>query len=257
MYGRLASVGGPPIPFHAEWGEDIFIFELFGPGYKGTYVEAGALDGIADSVTLALDRMGWKGVLVEPTPRNFARCQTHRPHARVVHAALGKSGSRGTTGFMVPKEDLHTRSAFRQHEGMNTDHLGNLARAGAELEEVQVPLTTMTDVLLQAGCAELDVAVIDVEGAELELLDGFDLQHIRTRVLIIEDNSLGRDTRVHDLLHAQGYSSPLWIGANRIYIRADESTLLDRALELKETMYSPFVRAHTDHVHDARLESLD
>jgi len=35
--------------------------------------------------------------------------------------------------------------------------------------------------------------VIDVEGGELEVLDGFDLQIQRPRVLIIEDNSMGRD----------------------------------------------------------------
>lgn len=259
LYSRLAALEScfptppPLIPFHAEWGEDIFLYELFGPSFKGRYVEVGALDGASDSVTLTLDRLGWDGILIEPTPRNFERCTTNRPRAIVRHAALGGPGSAGMTTFLVPRADLHTRSAFREHDAMNTDHLSNLKRAGAEMESVQVPLTTLTAVAASAGWNALDVAVIDVEGAEFDLLRGFDLAAIRTRVLIIEDNSLGRDPRAHQLMLGQGYLSPLWVGANRVYIRADEPSLLKRAEELRDTMYSPFVRAHTDHIHDARL----
>ena len=55
----------------------------------GTYIEAGALDGFEFSNTYYLDRVrGWKGLLVEPNPMQFAECQRFRTRADVVHCAL-------------------------------------------------------------------------------------------------------------------------------------------------------------------------
>ena len=55
---------------------------------KGTFLEAGAFDGIYQSNTLFLEKYGWKGVLVEPSFENYLKCLINRPNTISVNSAL-------------------------------------------------------------------------------------------------------------------------------------------------------------------------
>jgi hypothetical protein len=74
------------------------------------------------------------------------------------------------------------------------------------------------------------------------VLGGFDLARFRPRVMVVEDNSLGRDRAVPELLERAGYTHAVWIGPNRVYIATGEAEMLARARRLAETVYSPLVR---------------
>jgi len=56
--------------------------------------------------------------------------------------------------------------------------------------------------------------VLDVEGGELNLLDGFDLDKYRPRAILIEDQAMGRDTTVLDYLTTRGYEHVTWLSYN-------------------------------------------
>ncbi len=230
-----------PIEFRSEWGEDVVLYELFDGAASGTIVEAGALDGRTHSVSYALEAIGWKAVLIEPVPAQAERCRSHRPHASVIHAALGPSGSSGDTTFLVPEDERFLPSAHRVHEGMERGHLGALAQNRAEMREVRVPLMSMDGALSRAGVASVDAAVIDVEGAELGVLEGFDLDRWRVGVLVIEDNSLGKSEAVAAHVRARGYEQAMWVGANRVFVRRERADLVARARRVAEIVYSPFV----------------
>src|SRR5262249_54515869 len=105
----------------------------------------------------------------------------------------------------------------------------------------------------QAGAERVDWAVIDVEGGELDVLRGFDLARFTPRVLVIEDNTLGRDDRVPSLLAGAGYSQALWIGANRVFVRDSDKEMSDRARSLSGPVSPPFARPGGLPEPDARL----
>jgi hypothetical protein len=220
-----------PVEFRSEWGEDTLLYELFRGQRSGVFVEVGALDGVRCSVSYLFEAIGWSGVLVEPIPEQHAACMKNRPGAKVFHAALGPAGSSGTTTFMVPVRTEHQPSGYRPHEGMGTGHLAVLKKAGARMRAVTV------------------------EGGELDVLCGFDLKRFRPRVLVIEDNSLGNDRRIGELLGAAGYDQLLWIGANRVFIARSDAELLTRCRRLAETVYTPFVRPVGLHDTDPRLDA--
>jgi len=78
------------------------------------------------------------------------------------------------------------------------------------------------DILEKAGVSHLDFATIDVEGAELEVLRGFDLHRWQPKVLVVEDN----DTEVRRYLGLKGYCCFLHAGLNDWYARKGDKSLL-------------------------------
>jgi len=83
-------------------------------------------------------------------------------------------------------------------------HRARLARAGSVLtDSVTVPVRTL-DELLVDHVGDVDLVVLDVEGAELAVLEGFSLGRWRPRALLIEDNSLGTDPAIRELMAAHG-----------------------------------------------------
>ncbi|MBL8757051.1 MAG: FkbM family methyltransferase [Phycisphaerae bacterium] len=229
-----------PFRFTSETGEDEFLFELFDGQTRGTFAEVGAHDGVTCSVTYPFEAAGWRGVLVEPLPEEFERCRGARPNSRVVNAALGPAGSSGRATFTVVRGE--TRSGQHSFLGENASRARALARRGKAVERVDVPLTTMDAVLAEhlaavaAGAAgslpHLDFAVIDVEGGELGLLQGFDLDRWKPRALLIEDWDRPEDRRVRAYLEGRGYRRCGRQRHNSVYVRADEPALAERAREM-------------------------
>ena len=86
---------------------------------------------------------------------------------------------------------------------------------------------------------------IDVEGHELDVLDGFDLARWRPRLILIEDLLL--HLGVHRYLTRQGYRCLRRTGINNWYVRAEEAPELefDGQWQLFNKFYlgTPFRRA--------------
>lgn len=225
---------GMPIEFTAEWGEDLFLWDLFAGQETGTYLEVGAYDGHTLSVTYPFEAAGWTGVLIEGLPDRFALCRSRRAGSVVVHAAVSKRGSSGMTEFhRVPGED---QSQMLSYLATNAPHEKLVTKRERAVETVRVPLTTMDAILdgeaRQRGIGRLDFCVIDVEGGELELLDGFDLERHKPRVLVIEDLYKGKNAQVRGVLEGRGYVMVARVGRNQVFIRADEGGLIARVRDL-------------------------
>lgn len=213
-----------PLAFRSQFGEDCALWELLGGQLDGFFIEAGAFDGVAFSVSYALEAVGWTGLLVEAIPERYEQCRAARPNSRVVHAALSRRGSTGTAMFNVVKDQYGGMLSYLKP----TPQHAAATDPGVKREAVSVPLTSLDD-LLKDHTGGIDVAVIDVEGNELDVLDGFDLLRHKPRVLLLEDNSLGKDGRIPAYMGALPYSHIGWVGFNRVYARADQSEIMQRA----------------------------
>ncbi len=166
--------------FYAQDGEDVILATLFAGQENGTCLEVGALDGVRDSVTLHFEEKGWSCILIEANPELAAKAKTLR-RARIFSCAAGKMS--GTTDLVLARgaDYLSTTNPTAQH-------IRRILQDGAEIEKIRVPMMRVDDALEEAGVSRLDFASIDVEGAELDVLKGFDLDRWRPKVLVIEDN---------------------------------------------------------------------
>jgi FkbM family methyltransferase len=231
MRQRLADEGRTPrmpLAFQGQFGEDLFLFDLLGERPDGLLIEVGAFDGRHLSVTYAMDALGWNCLLIEAIPEKFEACKANRPHARVVHAALGAPGSPAEAEFTVTDDHW---GGMLSYLSTSERHLRAVQASNTPMRKVRVPCTTM-DQLLKDHSGPIAAAVIDVEGGEVELLKGFDLAKHRPMVLLIEDQGQQADSPVGRYMQAQPYQMLGWLPQTRIYIHAEQKDLINRALQL-------------------------
>lgn len=216
--------------FKAQFGEDRVLWDVFRARRTGFFIEVGAYDGVTLSNTYLLEQMGWSGLLVEPIGELCQRAARVRPRSRVVQAACSKRGSTGTATFTVT-QNVPVLSFLNADE----DHIARCKREGAKLVEIQVPVRSLDDILLEErqGVGDrigpwlpkrgwcIDVVSIDTEGCELDVLDGFTLERFKPRVLVIENDRPSGST-IEPYLTDRGYRKFHRQKINDFYIRNDD-----------------------------------
>jgi len=204
--------------FYSQCGEDRILAGIFNNKPSGTCMEIGALDGVKDSITLHFEEQGWSCILVEANPELAEKAKRNR-HALVFSCAAGCQP--GTVEFLIAQgaEYLSTMIATDQN-------VSRIKNDGATVKRLNVPVRRADDILQQAQVQSLDFVTVDVEGAELEVLHGFNLHKWKPRVLVVENNSGGHDRRVRRYLQSEGYRCFLNDQLNDWYAAKDDRELL-------------------------------
>ena len=245
MAGQSARNSG--IAFRSQYGEDSYLWWLFDRQTSGIYVEAGALDGVHLSCTFALERVGWTGLLVEPVKAQAEACRESRPNSHVIHGALVAPGGPETIEIASVSGSSHEAlSALSYVPGVADEdnaRSASISGRGYDITVEHAPAITLDEALEQSGVGRPDVIVLDVEGAELQALDGLSLDAVKPRVLLIEANSGNKDhlfscndrmlAEIRKRVEPAGYILADQQVINAVFIRKDEPGLLKRAAELK------------------------
>jgi FkbM family methyltransferase len=185
--------------------EDRLKAEFFGSVTSGFFVEVGAGDPKQLSQTWELERLGWRGILIEPQPKLARKLEDQRAACKVFCCACS---SPENAGRMLPLQLAGIYSS------LNLDHFV----AGMKKEVViEVPARTLDDILVEASAPiPIDLLSIDVEGHEIDMLKGLTLTRWQPRLILIED--LAMNLRLHRLLHACGYRWMRRTGVNAWYV---------------------------------------
>lgn len=214
-----------PIEFSAQYGEDTIIWDLLGRPVRGFFVEVGAFDGKSFSGSLALEQMGWRGLLVEPIPERAAECKSNRPNSAVIHAALGGPDAQGETSFTVTEDQHGGMLSYRAQP--TPGHRRELDQMKAKERTVTVPFTNLAN-LLEGRTDRVDAAIIDVEGGEIDVIRGMNLEKFRPRVMVIEDSRFDQETALSKFMQKTAYLQVATIGCNRVFVHKDEREIFDR-----------------------------
>ena len=216
----------PPL-FPCEFGEDVFLWLVFAGQRDGFFIECGGYDGVIASASYPFEAAGWDGLMVEPMPHEHALCTQRRPFSKVVQAALGAGPAvQGATATLRVVEGTDDSRSGSYLPGA-TRGTGVPDDARIRTREIEVPLSTM-DAQLDGLTDGVDFLVLDVEGAELDVLRGFSLERYRPRLLLIEDLSRGTDPAVPDYLSGRGYRRVARVGLNDVYVPTHDDALLER-----------------------------
>ena len=150
------------------------VWEFFDQRADGCFVEIGANHPTQFSQTWLLETKGWSGVLVEPNPELCQALRAQRPRSRTFQAAVGSPGMVGEMDLFLGMSDQHSTLAPERGDPVT----------GAK---VRVPVRTLDSILAEASLDKIDFLSIDVEGLELEVLQGLSLNKFSPRLILIED----------------------------------------------------------------------
>ncbi len=209
---------------HGQHGEDYRLEEIFAQVSQGVCIEVGAFDGVVGSATYAFELLGWTTILVEPQPDLAAAIARSRRGRLFAVAAGDHPGEVWIAPH--PTDPAQTGVSARPPE---TD-------GGEDAAPVAVPMRTLDSILAECGVDRVDFATIDVEGFELAVLKGWDLDRWRPRVVILEDNTRGLDTTIPHYLRERGYVCFAHTGVNDWYAHSSDRALATTVACLRQRL---------------------
>lgn len=184
----------------SQCNEEVFaVVNFLARVRDGFFLEMGALDGDLYSNTVALqDVMGWHGLLIEADPLNYHSLKRNRKSQICVHAAV--CDSRRTVHWATDGGDA-VRGIW---EFMNPTFR---ARFHPGVTLVPVSCIPLGDLLRLFNVVHVDFFSLDVEGAELAVLQTIDWDVVSFGVLVVEADAgdAQKDEAVRRLLASHGY----------------------------------------------------
>lgn len=203
---------------------DIY-YKTFGEKTDGTFVEVGAFNGVNWSATHGLAKIGWNGLLFEPNREYYNACSTiyqNNENVIVENCAIldynGKvklylGGSLSTTS----EERVKVYQTIKWAKGSRLDldrfDMVNAFTLDHMFEKHKIP-------------ADFEMLVIDVEGAEAQVLKGLSFDKWRPKLMMIETHEKYEDSRlsktaieIYDIVWYWGYVKLFANHINTVYRR--------------------------------------
>jgi FkbM family methyltransferase len=181
--------------------ESRLVWDYFGKRRDGVFVECGAHHPVNFSQTWFLEQQGWSGLLIELNPELCALLRTHRPNSRTIEAAVGSPAQVGEVEVQLAGGHTSLRP------GLNRKCSGH---------KLRVPLRTLDSILAESGLTRIDFLSIDVEGLEIDVLLGCDLQKWRPQLIFMEDEFENYSKHRH--LTSRGYKLVRRTSYNNWYV---------------------------------------
>jgi FkbM family methyltransferase len=242
------TTAGSRFMSYAQNHEDVVLARALRPDDRvGFWIDVGAGDPVVDSVTAAFAERSWRGVNVEPLPREYERLCAARPADTNLPVALGATPGLGTL-FVEPAVEPEAPDPDapigRALSTMVPELAARYRAAGQEFTPIEVPVWTLAQVVADHVRDGVDFLKVDVEGFEDEVLAGADWSTFRPRVVVVEATVPMSDEPAHEtwepMLLDAGYQFALFDGLNRFYAHSDEPALLER-LAIPANVFDDFV----------------
>lgn len=208
---------------YAQRLEDIHLDCVFADEPAGFYIDVGGGHPIADNVTLLFYEKNWRGLVIEPQSHLAAIHRSLRPRDLVFEGLVGKAEGEAL---------FHQVDRFHGFSTTIDNHAQAASATGVDVRSLAKPMTTLAKLCATHGITAVDFLKIDVEGAEADVLAGFDFSALRPRIVVVEAVAPGTMTPSHDsfepLLLSRNYRLAFEDGLNRFYVRGEEAELARR-----------------------------
>lgn len=158
----------------------------------GFFLEVGAYNGFSESVSLRFEKeLKWKGLLIEPNPVHFKYLKRNRPNNICLNLIclnkdfLTKKLFIKNLNQMSYIVDNNDKSYFTHYP---VEKINNLAKEtySGNFEKLSCKVETLQNIFREYKIKKIDLAIIDVEGSEMELLKGIDFSEVDIEYFCIE-----------------------------------------------------------------------
>lgn len=191
---------------HSQGLQDLFvIFFLNYVGKVGYFVEIGAADGKHFSNTLLLERIGWKGILVDPVDYGSSdHIRNSIKDKRCVYSESGlKLKFKEQEKIDTPIDPNGPQT--KEFSGLY-NHLSDYAKNLTSGLTYEVETVSLNDLLEEHRApTKIDYISIDTEGSEFEIIKNFNFDKHDVEIFTIEHNSASYRQDIIKLLESRKY----------------------------------------------------
>lgn len=188
---------------------------------KITYLDLGANHAVYLSNTNYFYQRGARGVLVEANPNLIPELELQRQRDTILHRCISESSGNVEIFYILNKDGLSSPDLQSVEDSMRRD-------PGIKIEKVvDVETISINDILDQYFDKEPTVVNLDIEGKELEILNGLDFKTHRPLIFIIETipyrtklQTGEKQTAILDFMKTVGYVEYAFTGINSIFVDA-------------------------------------
>jgi len=183
----------------------LYFFEL-SPAENDVFLDVGAFDGIGFSNSRLFFENGWNGICVEPVLKNYKKLEHLYENTDVITvraAAADYVGELELNVATIPwAEDWGSDVSSSTDDALERwpDYVW---------EKETVPSMTINNILEENNVRHVDFVSIDVEGHEMAVLRGFDLQKYAPHLLVIEYSTPEERLELIHYMDIHGYA--LWV----------------------------------------------
>lgn len=207
---------------YAQNYEDVILDRIFGKQQKGIYVDVGANDPIENNLTYHFYKKGWKGINFEPSQTYFQKLQKIRPND--LNIDLGCSNKEEVLEF---KEIVNTGLSTFSNEF--DDLIKDLDYKVIKHQIKCIPIKKMFE---EQKTTTIDFMSVDVEGFELNVLEGNDWEKYRPKVIVLEAVAPNRQDIItynsfKPFLENVGYEMRYFDGLNVFFSDSKNTTIPD------------------------------
>ena len=185
----------PKIKFYSQCNEDELMLKYL-PEKNGTYIDVGAGQPVRGSNTYYFYKKGWTGHLFEPIQSNINLLNIFRKRDLKYRKLIGEINSKSEFYEFVPTEYSTTIKSIAE----DLMAQGKKLRKVYELESIR-----LSDTNIELSPLEPSFISIDVEGADLQVLNSIDWSRIKPRVVCIEEASEAKSMLIKEKMKLEGY----------------------------------------------------
>ena len=212
--------------YYSFSGVDVIIENIFRNKDRGLYIDVGCQHPIKNNNTYILHKKGWKGINIDLDKDNIDLFNISRPNDENINIAISNKISEVDLFFYHKKSPINTidkRTSNYQH---------------AKVSEVKkVNTNTLNNIISNTKFknSKFDFLSVDVEGHELQVLEGFDFNLYSPDIIVVEylDLTLSKieiknqnienifKTDLYNFLISKKYVLVNYIYADLIFVKKD------------------------------------
>lgn len=187
---------------------DEFIFKnYFKNKISGIMVEVGSAGPEFLSQSNFFRKLGWRCICIEPNPKfvlehievgneiyqyacsNFNQNQVD---FEVVDVKNGNISNQSFSSISIDEELIK----YSGYSGGKTQ---------LQIEKIKVNVKTLNSILEEAKVQRVDYVIVDVEGSELNVMDGFDTKKYNPKIIVLENNIPYRKVQYDTHMNGMGF----------------------------------------------------
>ena len=171
-------------------GEDLQVKKYFNNKKKGFYVDVGAYHPIQRNNTMLLHEMGWEGINIDISDFSIKLFDRLRPNDTNLNVAVSK-----TNGYV----EMFYQKKLSQLLTIKEKIANNVFQG--KIKSKKILSKTLNEVLKESKYCKkkIDFLDIDVEGADLEVLESLDFSEYSPELICVE--YIGEDKKNSDIFN--------------------------------------------------------